>query len=193
MAVGFQEYLCGECQARAPRIVPPFCAKCAEPFAGAITNEFSCSNCTNQTLHFDAAVAGYRARGIVRRLIHQFKYGHQMYLRHVVGEWLGAVLEDPRLNPRKFDVIVPVPLHPARQRERGFNQAMVLARSLSIRTSLPVLSALERVRYTTTQTAFDRAERMQNLHNAFRLRHPYNRGTSEKAPEGYRAFSAFPT
>src|SRR5205823_5404499 len=66
--------------------------------------------------------------------------------------------------------IVPVPLHPTRQRERGFNQAMLLARSLSPRTSLPVVPALERVRYTTTQTAFDRAERMENLRNAFRLR-----------------------
>lgn len=170
LSVGFNEYLCTECRERAPRIVPPFCARCAEPFAGAVTSEFSCSNCANQTLHFEAAVAGYRARGIVRRLIHQFKYGHHVYLRHVVGDWLAAVLDDPRLNPKQFDLIVPVPLHPARQRERGFNQAALLARSLSLRTSLPVWSALERLRYTTTQTAFDRAERMQNLHNAFRLR-----------------------
>src|SRR5207248_7961325 len=54
--------------------------------------------------------------------------------------------------------------------ERGFKQAALLARSLAERTGLPVMLALERVRYTTTQTAFDRVERMQNLHNAFRLR-----------------------
>jgi competence protein ComFC len=164
------KYLCGECQAGAPRIVPPFCGKCAEPFAGAITGSFVCSNCADQTLHFDAAVAGYRARGLVRRLIHEFKYHHRLYLRHVIGDWLAVVLEDPRIDPKRFDAIVPVPLHPAKRRERGFNQAALLARSLSGRTSLPVVLALERVRYTQTQTAFDRAERMQNLYNAFRLR-----------------------
>jgi ComF family protein len=61
-------------------------------------------------------------------------------------------------------------LHPARERERGFNQAALLAEWLSERLSLPLRPALERVHYTTTQTAFDRAERMQNLRGAFRLR-----------------------
>jgi ComF family protein len=121
-------------------------------------------------LHFDAAVAGYRARGIVRRLIHDFKYHQRPYLRHVVGDWLATVLDDSRLKAVKFDVIVPVPLHAARRRERGFNQAEFLARSLAGRMSVPVSAALERIRFTTTQTAFDRAKRMQNLHNAFRLR-----------------------
>lgn len=164
------EYLCAECQARAPRILSPFCQKCAEPFPGAITGPFACGNCANQTLHFDAAVAGYRARGVVRRLIHEFKYQQRIYLRHIVGDWLAAVLDDPRIDPARFDVIIPVPLHPAKQRERGFNQAALLARSMSVRTALPVDLALERVRFTKTQTAFDRAERMENLHNAFRLR-----------------------
>jgi ComF family protein len=63
-----------------------------------------------------------------------------------------------------------VPLHPARERARGFNQAQLLAELLAKSSGLPLVSALQRVRYTTTQTAFDRAERMQNLRNAFRLR-----------------------
>ncbi len=169
-AVEANQYLCDECQRRAPRIVPPFCEKCAEPFAGAIDGPFACGNCANQTLHFDAAIAGYRARGVVRRLIHEFKYQQRIYLRHVIGDWLAAALQDPRLDPAQFDVIVPVPLHPAKQRQRGFNQAELLARSLSARSGLPVELAMERVRFTETQTAFDRSERMENLHNAFRLR-----------------------
>jgi ComF family protein len=115
-------------------------------------------------------MAAYRARGIVRKLIHEFKYDQRAYLRHVVGDWLGDLLKDGRVDPAQFDVLVPVPLHPAKQRERGFNQALLLARSFSARTAIPVHLALERVRYTKTQTAFDRAERMQNLRNAFRLR-----------------------
>jgi ComF family protein len=69
-----------------------------------------------------------------------------------------------------FDLIVPVPLHPARLRERGFNQAELLAKTLTQKIGVPVFAALERIRYTTTQTAFDRIDRTENLHNAFRLR-----------------------
>ena len=169
-SVGAREYLCHDCQAKAMRIVPPFCARCSEPFPGAIIGSFTCANCAHRTLHFEAAVAVYRSRGIVRRIVHDFKYNRQMHLRHVVGGWLCRTLEDSRLHGRPFDLVVPVPLHPARQRERGFNQALLLAELVSARISVPIRAVLERVRYTTTQTAFDRTERMENLHNAFRLR-----------------------
>ena len=99
-----------------------------------------------------------------------FKYNRQIYLRHLVGSWLFAALDDERLRGRAFDAIVPVPLHPARERERGFNQSALLAQLLSAHMSVRAKAVLERIRYTTTQTAFDRAERMQNLHGAFRLR-----------------------
>jgi ComF family protein len=106
--------------------------------------------------------------------MHDFKYGRQVHLRHVLAGWLAHALEDPRLAGRRFDFIVPVPLHPARKRERGFNQAELLARALSRATSIRLRSALQRTRYTTTQTQFDRAERMENLKGAFRLRRGSN-------------------
>jgi competence protein ComFC len=168
--VGAKEYLCAECDAKIPRIVPPFCAKCSEPFAGAITGPFNCANCAHHALHFEAAVAVYRGRGVVRKVILDFKYGRQMHLRHLAGRWLIAALDDERLRGREFDLIVPVPLHPARERERGFNQAVLLAELLSARMAIHSKLALERIRCTTTQTAFDRAERMENLRGAFRLR-----------------------
>lgn len=168
--VGPSEYLCGDCNAKAARIVPPFCETCSEPFPGAITDEFTCANCGHRKLYFETAVAAYRSRGIVRRVIHDFKYNRQIHLRHVVARWLADALDDVRLRGRRFDRLVPVPLHPARRRERGFNQADLLAELLSRRTSIPLQPVLQRIRYTKTQTAFDRAERMENLRNAFRLR-----------------------
>jgi competence protein ComFC len=164
------EYLCDGCDAKTVRVVAPYCARCSEPFPGAITGPFTCANCAHRTLHFDAAVAVYRSLGIVRRVVHDFKYGHQIHLRHVVARWLCAALDDTRLHGRQFDVVVPVPLHPARERERGFNQAALLADALSAQISVPSKPLLERLRYTTTQTIFDRAERMKNLHRAFHLR-----------------------
>jgi ComF family protein len=164
------EYLCDQCEPKVVRIVAPFCQRCSEPFEGAITSEFTCANCAHRTIHFETAVAAYRSRGIVRQIIHDFKYGHQIYLRQLVARWLRAALDDTRLRHCHFDIIIPVPLHPTRQRERGFNQASLLAELLSARVSIPSKPALERIRYTTTQTALDRAERMENLHNAFHLR-----------------------
>lgn len=163
-------YLCESCEGKLTRIVPPFCARCSEQFSGAIEGEFTCANCADRELYFDAAVAAYRSRGIVRRVMHDFKYGHEIHLQHLLAQWLVDAADDPRLRDRHFHAIVPVPLHPARGRERGFNQAGVIAALLGKRLSIPVREALMRVRYTTTQTAFDRAERIENLRGAFRLR-----------------------
>jgi competence protein ComFC len=164
------EYLCDSCEARIVRIVPPFCETCSEPFDGSINAVFTCANCAHRMVYFASAVAAYRGRGVVRDVIHEFKYHRQIHLRHLVARWLRAALDDERLRDIRFDLLVPVPLHPARQRERRFNQASLLAELLSTDISLPCRSVLERIRYTTTQTALDRSERMENLHNAFRLR-----------------------
>ena len=165
------EYLCDACDDKAVRIVPPFCERGAPNLLPAPSRaDSSCANCEHRHLYFEAAVSAYRSRGIVRRVVLDFKYGRQMHLRHLLGRWLCAALNDTRLRGRHFDVIVPVPLHPARERERGFNQAALLADLLSAEMSILAKPVLERIRYTTTQTAFDRAERMENLRGAFRLR-----------------------
>lgn len=169
-SVGVDEYLCPDCAAKLTPIVPPFCAKCSEPFDGAITSAFDCANCAHRRLYFDAAVSAYRSRGIVRHVLLNFKYGRQIHLRHLVGRWLLDALHDERVRLRQFDLIVPVPLHPTKRRERGFNQAELLARYVSQQCGIACRSVLERIHYTTTQTAFDRNERMQNLRGAFRLR-----------------------
>ena len=164
------ENLCPVCEEKTPRISPPFCAKCSQPFTGDITGSFTCANCQGRVLHFDTAVSVYRSRGVVRKMIHDFKYGRQLHLRHLVGRWLSETLADARLASQRFDLIVPVPLHPTRQRERGFNQAELLALVLHRECSFPLGKVLQRTRYTTTQTQFDRSERMENLRGAFRLR-----------------------
>ena len=172
--VDVRQYLCHQCEGKLVRIKPPFCSKCSEPFQGAITNPFDCANCAHRTLYFENAVAAFRSHGLARRVILDFKYGGQIHLRHLVASWLFAALDDERLRTREFDLLVPVPLHPARERERGFNQAALLAELLSARMSIEARQVLERIRYTTTQTAFDRTERMENLRGAFRLQKSAN-------------------
>src|SRR5206468_8795916 len=82
------EYLCDQCEAKTVRVIAPFCQKCSEPFEGAITGTFTCANCAHRTIHFDAAVAAYRSRWIVRQIIHVFQYLRQTYLLYLVARRL---------------------------------------------------------------------------------------------------------
>ncbi len=127
-------------------------------------------NCGDLEFRFDFATAAYRSRGVVRNLIHQFKYSRQVHLRHLLGRMLAEGFRDARLSDLRPEIIVPVPLHPTRQREREFNQAEVLALLAGRRLGLPVEAPLRRTRYTLTQTHFHREERFGNLQGAFALR-----------------------
>src|SRR4051794_35722906 len=86
------EHLCEACGGEARRLRPPFCHRCAEPFEGAITSEFFCSNCAGRDFHFECVIAPYRSRGVVRDFIHHFKYNGHFYLRHQLAAWMAAGL-----------------------------------------------------------------------------------------------------
>jgi ComF family protein len=164
-------YLCEPCAATAVRIQAPFCQVCSEPFPGAITGPFTCGNCSGRNFHFTCAVATYRSEGIVRDFIHRFKYFREFRLRHPLAAWAAQSLQDERIRAQRPDALVPVPLFRARQRDREFNQAAELARLVGKGAGIPVLDALLRIRNTTTQVGHDRKKRMENLRNAFAMRH----------------------
>lgn len=164
------EAVCEACLAKAPAMTPPFCQVCSTPFSGQIEGPFTCATCRERAFHFTCAVAARRSRETARELIHQFKYQGCLPLQKPLGGWLAEALGDPRLQSPPCDRLVPVPLHPARRRERGFNQAHLLAQELSRRSGIPLLDGLRRIRHTASQTGFDRAARMENLRGAFQMR-----------------------
>jgi competence protein ComFC len=164
-------YVCPACLEDLQPLQEPMCARCSWPFFGAITEAFVCGDCDGRKVHYDCAVAAYRARGVARELIHKFKYERKRYLRIPLARWLGETLNDPRILAKEVHAFVPVPLHPTRKREREFNQAEELSALLSQATGIPSVNALRRVRYTTTQTRLSREERMENLRGAFHARH----------------------
>lgn len=127
-------------------------------------------NCGDRELAFDFATAAYRSRGVVRELIHQFKYNRQMHLRHMLARMLREGFRDSRMGAIKLDAIIPVPLHPARRRAREFNQAEVLGRLAGQRLGIAVADCLQRRRFTPTQTHFHREERFENLSGAFTVK-----------------------
>jgi competence protein ComFC len=132
-----------------------------------VPGTFRCMNCGDRELAFEFATAAYRSRGVVRDLIHRFKYHRKLHLRHLLARMLCEGFRDGRVSTDPPDALVPVPLHPARRREREFNQAEVLAVLAGARLGLPVIDGLRRTRYTLTQTHFHREERFGNLEGAF--------------------------
>ncbi|MBV9492019.1 MAG: ComF family protein [Verrucomicrobia bacterium] len=162
--------LCDSCRNEVCRIVMPCCLTCSRPFPGSAGVMPRCPNCDDQTFAFESAVAVVQAKGVARELIHRFKYRRQFHIRRVLGEWLAAGFSDPRLEAEPVDALVPVPLHPLRLRERGYNQAAALAATLSKKVGVPVADCLLRTRYTPSQTQFDRVQRRRNLREAFAVR-----------------------
>jgi ComF family protein len=172
---------CRSCASAARPVTAPFCAICAEPFQGEITSSFSCQNCLGRRQQFDFAVAAWLSRGPVRTAIHHFKYGRRLALREPLARLLATGLADPRIAARSDWLLVPVPLHPRRFREREFNQSEELARSLARLSGLPFARVLRRTRYTSTQAALRREDRLGNLKGAFALRWRAPRLTAGRA------------
>lgn len=162
-------WLCSPCRAGIKPIEAPRCDTCSQPFSGSM-DRFTCVNCRGRAFYFDCAVAVMQSRGVMRDLVHRFKYGGELWLGGLLGDFLEQGLADERLEDMDFDGVVAVPLHARRRREREYNQAEILARELARRRGWAFFSPLERVRYTVTQTHFDRQRRMQNLRGAFALR-----------------------
>jgi len=162
--------VCPACLALAKPIAPPFCRRCALPFDGKLDEQVDCGYCQNLKFHFTRAFAACRAEGVVRACIHRLKYNREMYYVPHLADWL-AVAGKRWIDWTQVDAIVPVPLHPVKQRGREFNQAEVLARELSREVSRPMLiKCVRRVKATKSQTRLDAKSRRENLRGAFAAR-----------------------
>lgn len=160
--------ICLTCKSKIRRVQNPCCLICSHPF-DAIMDSAVCPNCQDRELHFESAVAVIRNGHSIREIIHRVKYSGQRELIGLLSDWIVEGLNDPRLKIDLADAFIPVPLHPLRLRERGYNQAELLARSLARASGKPCRNLLKRNRATTTQTQFDRKQRMRNLRDAFEL------------------------
>jgi ComF family protein len=145
-----------------------FCVSCRTPFQNAfpLDAEGRCALCRYGLRGFDAAYCFGSYQGVLRELIHLYKYDRVKTLARPLGALLAAAL--PR--DERFDAVTPVPLHWRRQWQRGFNQAELLARTIARRCGIPVIHALKRVRPTVAQAGLSNTGRRQNVAAAFRPR-----------------------
>lgn len=163
---GRLDYLvCPPCLALIEWVKPPYCLRCGRALSGPARNVERCETCATRPMHLDAVRAAMEFSGVVRQAVHAFKYEGQRQLAGVLGEWMAQAWPGTGLAA---DYIVPVPLHPRRLRERGYNQATLLADELSEKVNLPVFpEILMRSRMTKTQIELSAPEREKNVAGAF--------------------------
>ena len=134
-------YVCLECRDAVRFIKAPFCDRCGLPFDGDITGTFVCTNCHEMELHFTSARSVVTARGPVLEAIHRYKYDGQLWFEEFLTDLFVPGARDWFATAR-WDALLPVPLHPVKQRERGFNQAELIAQALGKSWGLPVAADL---------------------------------------------------
>jgi ComF family protein len=161
-------FFCRACSREFFLSKPPACTTCGYPFFGMLAGPRVCPHCVELTPLFDQGKTLFLAKGPARSLIHELKYKAGFYVLRDVHR----MLEQAPFYKAYFEgaVLVPVPLHTAKLRERGFNQSERIADALCRATQArAVANCLVRTVYTQTQTRLSRAARHQNVKNAFAL------------------------
>ncbi len=154
-------FLCSSCLQSSKQITPPICPRCGIP---QTSNTF-CPNCAGSPAEIDGIRAPFKFDGVMRQAVHQFKYQNLRALAAPLAELLCNYLNQ---NPLPAEILVPVPLHPKRLRERGYNQSNLLAQKLSQLRGLPVMESLIRRKYTTPQARTTSVtERHKNVVDVF--------------------------
>jgi len=160
---------CPDCLAGIRWIEPPFCSICGTPFVSKEAGTHACPSCLTRKRYFTMARALGCYEGSLQKIIHRWKYQGKASVTPYLGEWITERFYR-YWNPRVLDLLVPVPLHPKRLRERGFNQALLLARALSRRTEIPCQGRiLQKKRPTPPQVQLDGGERERGVKGAFHI------------------------
>jgi ComF family protein len=151
------ELLCAACAAELPALAES-CPRCALPSPAAAV----CGSCLNRPPRFDATLALWRYEFPCDQLVQALKYRARLALAGFFARSLAS-----RTMP-EVDLIVPMPLHPRRLAERGFNQALEIARGLARRLGRPLEPrGVLRVKHTLPQTELPYEERAKNVRGAF--------------------------
>jgi ComF family protein len=158
--------VCGHCWSRVRELPHPRCVRCGHPLG-----RYSCQWC-DYLPPFVRAARSYSwvTPGVGGRIIHALKYGGWRKVAPPIGQRLARLTWPPDVIEERA-ALIPVPLAPARERERGYNQSFLLASELAARWRVPVWNdVLVRVRVTQTQTELTPGERLSNVAGAFRVR-----------------------
>lgn len=156
------DYICDSCRQSLSVIVPPVCSRCGRPQAQGVL----CPECVDVQTEIDGIRSPFLFDGVIRQAVHELKYRNLRALAPPLAKLLFDYFVE---NPVIGEVLVPVPLHHKRLRERGYNQSALLARELGKLCGLPVIEdCLVRTSYTLPQAkSTGVTERRTNVAGAF--------------------------
>lgn len=160
---------CSSCLSQIRWIEPPFCSICGIPFISPNIETHPCGACLIHRKHFTMARALGTFEGSLQEAIHRWKYEGKTCLTPFFAEWMAEGL-NRYWEPGSLDLLIPVPLHIRRLRERGFNQALLLVKDLSRRTGIPYnKTILQKKKSTIPQVNLSGAEREKELRRTFHV------------------------
>jgi ComF family protein len=164
-----QQGICSGCLSEIHWIEPPLCSVCGTPFVSREVVNHTCGACLSKRKYFTMARALGSYDGSVQEAIHRWKYEGRTSFSPFFGKWMAEGL-CRYWAPKFFDLLIPVPLHPHRLRERGFNQALLLAKELSHRTGIPYRKRiLQKRKPTLPQVSLSGVEREKGVRGSFRV------------------------
>lgn len=164
-----QQGICPECLSKIRWIEPPFCSICGTPFVSREIGSHLCGTCLTKKRYFIMARALGSYEGALQEAIHRWKYQGKTTLNPIFGDWMAEGLYR-YWDPNLIDLLIPVPLHPQRLRERGFNQALLLVKELSRRTGIPYRKRLlQKIRPTLPQVNLSGVEREKGVKGSFTI------------------------
>ena len=155
--------LCGKCQTLFSPVAPPLCHTCGVPTARPVPR---CVSCFGKERHFTTNRAAFLYDDLMRDMMHELKFRQNKQIAHSLGK-LWATHLAGTFTCEKDTYLTPLPLHPKKQRERGFNQAEILARRLSETLGIPCVHALTRTVDTPPQSGLHPRQRIENVQDAF--------------------------
>jgi ComF family protein len=168
---GRRDPLCRRCWDAIERIAPPWCERCGLPVVTfereLAVRPLLCGRCAVEAPAYDYARSAARYEGALRDALHAFKFGSRRALARPLAEL--ALEQCAAALPPGIAAVVPVPLSWERERERGFNQARLIAERVAKRLAVPLRARwLTRARATRPQSDLSAAERRANVRGAFR-------------------------
>ena len=164
-------FICAECLEKITYLVSPLCSSCGAPFGTESSLDHLCGACLRRP-PFQASRSATLFAGPIQELIHRFKYGHRVHLSQPLGLLTARALAS-FCSQAEPELIIPVPLHRKRLRQRGYNQSQLIGAVLAKQWKLSLeVGNLRRVRWTEPQTSLDAADRRDNVSGAFAVRDP---------------------
>ena len=164
------EALCSTCLASLDFIEGRVCLKCGKGLEDEYEKHL-CPDCSSDQKEFEMAISCFQYKDMGKNMIHKLKYEGCSEISSVLARLMKQKLWDEGIS---IDAIVPVPIHPDKELARGYNQAYLMAKELSVAMKLPLWDCLMRTKQTTEQFKLDKHQRILNVRNAFCIKMLYN-------------------